>query len=176
MDDMLIYPTRQADVSDWFDNGVGRRGPRYMMVTVDEYDSDLSPVYADDEKDLGVMFRCYDEPHAPVQEIFDLRKDKEEQFAQYPCWEAPSRRELHRDPDAPTLLDSISVWIYQITFTALGVLALFAAIFVLFITCWFFLIIWPITVTLIAAGLFYAIYSDYKKGWENFKRTLKGDY
>jgi hypothetical protein len=85
-------PTTRADISGWFDRGLAE-GADFLIVVCDTFDWGDYPVYASAD-DVHSRYDGLNGPNMQkVMEVYDLRKDKARQLAEYRAHHLPPRKD-----------------------------------------------------------------------------------
>ena len=73
--------TSKQTLEEWFDRGVSD-GATYMIVVCDTFDYDDYPAYVHSDAEAKSKYEQYDDKNMQrVMEVYDLRKDKDEQMS-----------------------------------------------------------------------------------------------
>ena len=77
--------TTKQTISKWFDDGVADR-QMFMFVMCDTYDWEDYPRYARTVEDARMVYIQYPSDMQKIMEVYDLRKDKQEQLKSTTSW------------------------------------------------------------------------------------------
>jgi hypothetical protein len=84
--------TDRQQISDWFDEGVGKSAT-HMIVVCDTYDHDDYPVFATSDDDCIQKHQFYNTaPMQRVMEVYDLRQPKDRQMSERRSLNIPTPR------------------------------------------------------------------------------------
>jgi hypothetical protein len=75
-----LVGTTVDELKTWFDEGVKQKAT-HMIVVCDTFDYEDYPVYVTSKQDVHKVAKEHSENMQKVMEVYDLRKNKDEQFA-----------------------------------------------------------------------------------------------
>lgn len=76
-----------SEIKSWFERGTQNEQNTHMIVVCDTFDYDDYPVYVSQDEDVHkVEKKCNEQSMQRVMEVYNLKKDMEEQLSMERCF------------------------------------------------------------------------------------------